>query len=412
MILHLDGDSFFASCELLRRRDLLGTPMVVGEERGIATAMNQEAKALGVIRGMPVFQIRAVFGKQVTVVPSHFDLYEHISNACYHILTKYSLIIERYSIDECFVDISHVPLADVYATVAALQAELKASLGVTYSCGIARTKALAKLGSKHKKPFGITHVTEAMESTFLEATPLSAVWGIGRALEPKLLQRGIRSARAFRDASRMQLKGIDMKGVLELQDELRGNNRFTITSVRKSQKSVESTRSFGSYSKERSFVLSELSKNIEVVSERLVDLGVVGSSARIFLKTALGRSYAQCELPHHTQDARIIFRSVQAAFKSLWIANTAYKATRISINDCKPIGEIQNSLFEQNETYPDTHNSLTETITKLKSAHGSSIIMLGSSLQSSAYRKGRKEARDVLDPYLYGLPLPYLGEVV
>ena len=55
--LHADGDSFFAACELLLRPDLVGQPVVVGEDRGIAVAMSREAKTLGVTRGMPVFKI-------------------------------------------------------------------------------------------------------------------------------------------------------------------------------------------------------------------------------------------------------------------------------------------------------------------------------------------------------------------
>lgn len=411
MILHLDGDGFFAACELLRRRDLRGRPVVVGEERGIATAMNQEAKKAGIVRGMPIFQIRELHGSSVAVVPSHFDLYEHISQSCYTILKKYSPVVERYSIDECFVDLFHIAESDVVSYVTKIQKELYASLGVTYSCGIGRTKALAKLGSKHKKPHGLTYIPEERETAFLETISVHDVWGIGRALGPKLQQRGIYTARAFRDATRNNLDGLDVKGVLELQDELKGYNRFTINQTRDYQKSVESTRSFGSYSKERSFVFSELSKNVEVVSERMHDLKVAGLHASIFLKTALGRRYAECDLPHHTQDPRILIRSIEPLFNSLYKPETAYKATGISIHRCIPTTLVQNDLFGHNATYLDTSNRISEAVQKLKGLYGTSIVMLGSSLRSSEYRAKRREDRDSHDPYIYGLPLPYLGEI-
>ncbi len=411
MILHLDGDGFFAACELLRRRDLRGKPVVVGEDRGIATAMNQEAKKAGIVRGMPIFQIRELHGNTVAVVPSHFDLYEHISHNCYNILKKYSPIVERYSIDECFVDLFHVPESEVVAYATKIQKELLGSLGVTYSCGIARTKALAKLGSKHKKPYGLTYVPEDRETAFLETISVHDVWGIGRALGPKLLKRNIYTARAFRDATRDALDGLDVKGVLELQDELKGLTRFEMHTTSEYQKSVESTRSFGSYSKERSFVFSELSKNIEVASERLNDLKVAGAHVSIFIKTALGRRYAECDLPHHTQDARIIIRSTEPLFERLWVPGTAYKATGISIHRCIPTTLVPNDLFGQSATYLDTSQKISEAIQKLKGLYGSSIVMLGSSLRSSTYRTARREVRDSHDPYIYGLPLPYLGEV-
>lgn len=411
MILHLDGDGFFAACELLRRRDLRGKPVVVGEDRGIATAMNQEAKRVGIVRGMPVFQIREIHGNSVAVVPSHFDLYEHISQSCYSILKKYSPVVERYSIDECFVDLFHIPESEVVAYVSKIQKELRDSLGVTYSCGIARTKALAKLGSKHKKPYGLTYVPEDKETAFLESISVHDVWGIGRALAPKLMKLNIYTARAFRDATRDELDGLDVKGVLELQDELRGMKRFETRSSRGYQKSVESTRSFGTYSKERSFVFSELSKNIEVAGERLNDLHVAGKHASIFLKTPLGRRYADCELPHHTQDPRIIIRAIQPLFEKLWVPGTAYKATGITIQGCIPTALVQNDLFGHNATYLDTSQMISEAVQKLKGLYGASIVMLGSSMKSNQYRSARRDIRDSHDPYIYGLPLPYLGEV-
>jgi DNA polymerase-4/DNA polymerase V len=411
MILHLDGDGFFAACELLRRRDLRGKPVVVGEDRGIATAMNREAKQIGIVRGMPIFQIRELHGNTVAIVPSHFDLYEHISQSCYTILKKHAPVVERYSIDECFVDLFHVSESEMVSFVSAIQKELYDQLGVTYSCGIGRTKALAKLGSKYKKPYGLTYIPEDTETTFLESISVLDVWGIGRALGPKLQKRGIYTARAFRDASRDRLDGLDMKGVLELQDELRGFQRFITNPTRSYQKSVESTRSFGAYSKERSFVFSELSKNIEVASERLLDLKVAGIHISIFLKTALGRRYAECDLPHHTQDPRILIRSAEVLFDSLYVPGTAYKATGISIHRCIPISLVPNDLFGQNETYLDTFKKVSEAVQKLRGFYGGSIVMLGSSLQATEVRSKKREVRDQKDPYIYGLPLPYLGEV-
>lgn len=100
-ILHVDGDNFFVACEVARFPHLKGKPVIVGEERGIASAMSYEAKKLGVHRGMPVFEIRKQF-PQVIILPSHFELYEQYALKLYQVLCKYSDTVERYSIDECF----------------------------------------------------------------------------------------------------------------------------------------------------------------------------------------------------------------------------------------------------------------------------------------------------------------------
>lgn len=88
VILHVDGDNFFVSCEVARLPHLYGKPVVVGAERGIATAMNVQAKQLGITRGMPVFKIKKEF-PSVTILPAHFELYEKYSDNLFSILTNY-----------------------------------------------------------------------------------------------------------------------------------------------------------------------------------------------------------------------------------------------------------------------------------------------------------------------------------
>ncbi len=66
-IVHVDGDGFFASCEIALNPKLKGKPVVTGQERGIATAMSQEAKRLGIYRGMAVFQVRKLYAEAIIV---------------------------------------------------------------------------------------------------------------------------------------------------------------------------------------------------------------------------------------------------------------------------------------------------------------------------------------------------------
>ena len=65
-ILHIDGDAFFASCEQSRNPQLQGKPVVTGKERGIAASMSYEAKALGVTRGMRLFEIKKLCPDAIT----------------------------------------------------------------------------------------------------------------------------------------------------------------------------------------------------------------------------------------------------------------------------------------------------------------------------------------------------------
>ena len=77
-IIHIDGDNFFVSCELVRLPHLRNVPVVVGRERGIAVAMNTPAKSIGLTRAMPIHEIRKNF-PQVVTLNSHFELYKSFS---------------------------------------------------------------------------------------------------------------------------------------------------------------------------------------------------------------------------------------------------------------------------------------------------------------------------------------------
>jgi nucleotidyltransferase/DNA polymerase involved in DNA repair len=99
---HIDGDSFFAACEIAARPYLRGKPVVVGEERGIATAMSKEAKAIGIVRGDPIFKIKKEF-PTVHIIQSHFDLYEKYCKNLFDLLKEVTDNVECYSIDENYI---------------------------------------------------------------------------------------------------------------------------------------------------------------------------------------------------------------------------------------------------------------------------------------------------------------------
>ena len=145
-ILHIDGDSFFASCEASLNPFLKGKPVVTGHERGMATSMSVEAKALGVVRGMPVFQIKREF-PQVIVVESNYINYGLFAERMYSIVSQYTPYVEEYSIDECFADITHLK-EGAREVAQMIQDELSMKLDLSFSIGIGPTKVLAKVASK------------------------------------------------------------------------------------------------------------------------------------------------------------------------------------------------------------------------------------------------------------------------
>src|SRR3990167_8361555 len=119
VIFHMDGDAFFVACEVAKNPKLRGLPVVTGEERGIASALSYEAKALGLKRGDPIFRIKKNY-PTVLVLPGDYKSYAEYSRKMFDIVRRYADDVEEYSIDECFADLTGLdkPLQMTYREIA------------------------------------------------------------------------------------------------------------------------------------------------------------------------------------------------------------------------------------------------------------------------------------------------------
>ena len=154
MIGLVDCNNFFVSCERVFRPELLGRPVIVlSNNDGCAVALSNEAKALGIRRGDPLFKIRETVEREhVEVFSSNFRLYGDMSARVMTTLRGVAESIEVYSIDEAFLHLGddHNRL-DVYGRdVAHL---VRKNVGIPVSVGIAPTKTLAKIASRFAKKY-------------------------------------------------------------------------------------------------------------------------------------------------------------------------------------------------------------------------------------------------------------------
>src|SRR4030042_4412804 len=180
-ILHIDGDAFFASCEQSRDPALKGKPVITGKERGIAASMSYEAKAKGVTRGRRLWDIKKVCPDAI-LLPSDYETYSLLSKRFYEIVRRYTPDVEEYSIDECFADITGLrrPLRMNYSKIAEkIKSDLDGELGFTFFAGLGPNKTIAKVGSKWKKPSGLTIIPGYYIHRFLSKKYTEDIWGIG-----------------------------------------------------------------------------------------------------------------------------------------------------------------------------------------------------------------------------------------
>lgn len=198
-ILHIDGDSFFASCEVAKNPSLKGKPVITGKERGIASSMSYEAKACGVTRAMKLSDIRKLCPDAI-ILPSDYETYSLYSERMYEIVRRYTPEIEEYSIDECFADLTGLRRVNrmSYAEMAErIKHDLDTELGMTFSVGLSVNKVMAKVCSKWKKPSGLTIIPGYAIHLYLGKLPIEKIWGIGPNTTAYLKKLGIETALDF-----------------------------------------------------------------------------------------------------------------------------------------------------------------------------------------------------------------------
>jgi DNA polymerase IV len=195
-ILHVDGDSFFASCEIVLNPQLQGRPVWVGGGRrgdGIVIAANRAAKKFGIKTGMACFEAKKLCPRGVLCNP-HYDEYRRLSAEMFHVLEEYSPTLVPISIDEGFLDFTtmdrHVwrnttPEKYVKEICQRILREVK----LPVSAGLANSSRLSKLATDAAKP-GFIEIPTGSEKEFLQDRSVRELSGIGKNRQRSLAALG------------------------------------------------------------------------------------------------------------------------------------------------------------------------------------------------------------------------------
>ncbi len=382
-ILHVDGDAFFTSVEQALHPDLKGRPVVTGKERGIIACASYEAKALGIKRGVALWEARKKC-PDLVVLPSDYESYSLFSKRMFAILRRYTPVVEEYSIDEGFADLTglrRVFHCSYREMAARIQADVARELDITVSAGLSLSKSLAKLGSKFRKPRGITAVAGRYIHLFLREIPLARVWGFGPNTVSLLEKYGLRTALDFARQPEPWARRLLGKVGSEIWRELRGEAVLpVVTQEKTSYASIGKGKTFTAPSQDRDYIYAGLVRNLESafiklrrhqlrcgeisVALRHKDYREDGLTARLTRATA-----ATAEV---TPLARELFARL---FKpAAW-----YRSTQVVLTRLEEDGGRQMELFTD-EVRIDRWWTVTRTMDALNRQLGKHKVCLGPAL--------------------------------
>ncbi len=202
IIFHIDVNNAFLSwsaLEMLKngsKLDIRTIPAVVGgdekKRRGVVVAKSFPAKKAGIVTGEPIYMARKKVDK-LFVAQSNREKYKEYSDKFYNILCKYTPVIERYSIDECFMDMTGMErmFGNLVKLAYKIKDEIYNTLGFTVNVGVANSKICAKMASDFEKPNKVHTLFDNEVQTKMWPLSVNELFMVGKSSSAKLHELGI-----------------------------------------------------------------------------------------------------------------------------------------------------------------------------------------------------------------------------
>ncbi len=356
----IDGNSFYASCERVFRPDLRDKPIVVlSNNDGCIVTLTAEAKALGLKRGTPIFQVKDIINQHgVVVFSSNYELYAEMSSRMMATIATLVPQIFIYSIDECFADMSGIDAATQLGYQ--IKARVAQWTGIPSCVGIGPTKTLAKLcnhlAKKHKAFKGVLNWMDLSEPRRIKAmqiTSIDSVWGIGRQTTQKLNALGIRTIADFYQMPRARLRSHFPVTLLRTYDELHGVDCIELDAQQARRDQILRSRSFSQDVTNKESLLSAVVFHAQEAALKLRKQKSCCQSISVFAMSNRFRSDTEPYCRHETRyltsavnDTPTILKTAISLTDLIYKEGIAFKKAGVVLADLIDETEVIADLFD------------------------------------------------------------------
>jgi DNA polymerase-4 len=407
-IFHVDMDAFFVSVEELFDPSLKGKPVIVGgqkNERGVVAAASYAARKFGIHSAMPL-RTAAKLCPQATFVDGHPDRYREYSAKVHEVLNRFSPKLEMVSIDEAYVDMTGTerlhgpPLRAAHA----LHETMKASTNLNCSIGIGTSRLIAKVCSDQAKPNGVLFVLPGGEAEFLAPLDVRKIPGVGKVMEKRLQNQGIRTVGelAGRDEHWLQSNfgalGIALAGKSRGLDA--GAWFDADIGADEGPRSISHEHTFNNDTDETQTLEAMLARLSEMVCRRLRDQNLHARTLQLKLRYS---DFTTITRARTLEKPTSVDSEVFAAIRGLFRANWNRTAVRLlGVHAAHFDGESE-QLSLDGRTAHDKWNQALSAADRLREKFGDHTISLATGMkarfrerthENPAALPGKKKAKD------------------
>lgn len=381
-ILHVDVNNAFLSwlavykLEQGESLDIRTIPAVIGgdekQRHGIVLAKSNLAKQFGIKTGEPLYSARKKC-PTIKIYESNYKVYKKYSDMLFELLQEYSFKIERFSIDECFIDmtefLNNKRLIDVaYEISKRVREELK----FTVNIGVAHNKLLAKMASDFQKPNRVHTLYEKEIPRKMWNLPISELFMVGRRTLPKLYNMNIKTIEDLAKTDKnLLIKKFGKFGKV-MWEYANGIDDSEVNYLKQKPKGVGN-----------STTVSQDITNIEKIEEVLLALtehttyrlrkhNMLGNVVSVQLRTSDFKNYShQRKLNFSTNSTKEIFKTAKELVRQLY-NNEPIRLIGIRIDNLCDEEEKQISLFEDQNI--KKQEKLDKVVDNIKDKFGYEMI--------------------------------------
>jgi len=385
----VDCNNFYASCERVFNPSLWGKPiLVLSNNDGMIIARSNEAKALGIKMGEPLFKVDAIVKEHdVQVFSSNYVLYGDMSHRVMHTLEQFTPDVEIYSIDEAFLYFGGFQRLDLGDYAREIRETVKQWTGIPVSVGVAETKTLAKLANriakKNKQYDGVLNIYGAANrDEFLKQVDVEDIWGVGRQYTNFLRKNNIITAFDLTQARDKWIqKHMTIVGLRTVW-ELRGIPCIDLEQSPPPKKAIVSSRSFGKLVSDKTHVKEAVAFFVARAAEKMRQQKSATRAMTVFLRTNPFKEMPQyhngvlVQLPLPTDSTAELIAYSEKGVDQIFREGFKYHKVGVMLTDFVPIDHSQMSIFDTEDTVRKA--KITELIDTVNALMGSNTLIYAS----------------------------------
>jgi len=377
----MDLDAFFTSCEQREQPEYKGRPVIVGAlpgHRGVVAAASYEARKFGIHSAMPISEAYRRCPDAVYLRPD-IEKYRRASQHVFQILETITPAVEAASIDEAYLDMSG--LEKLIRTPETIGREIKhlilAETGLTASVGIGPNRLIAKLGSEHRKPDGLTVVTPDQVLDFLAPMPVANLRGLGRQTQKIFNRLGISTVAQLRTVPLQKLEQhLGEKAAASFHRQAFGIASDKVVPGR-ARKSISKETTFERDIRDHTVLhdtLRELAADVAKTARRE---GLSGSIVTLKIRFEGFETHTrQHKRSAPTNDQRDMLKTAWQLFLGGNLPQKPVRLIGVGISSWEEDKPAQADLFDQPEQREDTQR-LLKTIDAVSEKFGKSMLQVG-----------------------------------